>query len=699
MKAKIVFLVLLIFSFSIKIEGFNPKTEKVLLQLVYRGLESWHFSRKKIDDNFSRSGFHEYLKFLDFNKRFFLRSDIIEFTKFMDLVDNELSDGDPQFMRAATDRIIMRIKSILKLIDQITKNPFDFSKDEYIVLNPEKRDYFESEKEQAGYWQKLLKYNALNRYIGYMTLNKISMKKLDKKTEKKVRKEVNKSYKYKLNRMLKTFDKDAMYLFINSLTQVFDPHTTYFPPKQLQDFDIEMTGKLEGIGALLSENQGFIKVVRIIPGGPSWKQKKLFAGDIIMSVAQNKSDPVDITGMRIVDAVKLIRGKKGTLVNLTVKKPDSRIIKIPIIRDVVTIEETFAKSVVFKEKKRPEKFGYILLPGFYSDFKHKNGRRSSVDVKKELLKLKKKNIEGLILDLRGNGGGALNDAIDLAGLFIKKGPIVQTKSRYSGKRVIDDPDPDIVFSKPLVILVNTLSASASEILASALQDYGRAIIVGGKHSFGKGTVQMMIDLDRFIKNKKLNPTPLGSFKITIQKFYRITGSSNQYSGVIPDIILPDRNDHLDIGEKYYDHPLKPDTIGPAKFNKWKSDFNIKKLRALSKERISSSPSFKAIKKYIKQIEKISNNGNISLKLSKALRRRKKLKSEIDKINKKRTPLVDFIPISSFMDHTYNSEKLKKIAYENETEWFKQIINDPYINESLLILRDIIDENNQKKKDN
>jgi len=695
MKLKILILVFLLFTLSLNINGLNQRSEKVLLQLVYRGLESWHFSKKKIDDNFSISGFNEYIKFLDFNKRFFLKSDIDELSSFKYKIDDELSKGKPELMYAATAKVEKRVKSILELIDKIENRPFDFFKDEYITLDPDKRDYFSTEKEQNIFWEKLFKYDALSRYMTFVKTKKLSLKKIDKKTEEKVRKETYKSYRYSLNRMLKTFDKDETYLFINSLTRVFDPHTTYFPPKQLQDFDIEMTGKLEGIGALLGETQGFIKVIRIIPGGPSWKQKKLHAGDIILSVAQDKGTSVDISGMRIVDAVKFIRGKKGTKVTLTVKKPDGRIEKIAIIRDVVTLEETFAKSVIFTDLKRSAKYGYILLPGFYNDFKDRNGRKSSVDVKKEIIKLKKSNIAGLILDLRGNSGGALNDAIKLAGLFIKDGPILQTKSRYTGKKVINDPDPKIIFSKPLIVLVNALSASASEIVTSALQDYGRAVIVGGKHSFGKGTVQMMIDLNRFIRDKKLRSIPIGSFKITIQKFYRITGGSNQYLGVIPDIILPDKNDFLKIGEKYYDHPLKADSLEPVKFSKWNPNFDINTLRDLSKKRVSKDRVFKIIEKYIERIKRINQNKKISLMLEDALLKKEKLKKEMDKLGKKSECLLEFTPESTIKNNTYKSDNLKKIASENETEWFKRIKSDPYINESLKILRDMINGSSEK----
>ena len=593
-------------------------------------------------------------------------------------------------MSVATQTAVNRIKKVLKLVKLYTNKPFDLQNDEKIILDPDKRDFLITEKALSEYWRKLLKYNTLNRYVNYVISKKVKKRGLiDKSIEKKAREEVRKSYIYRLNRMLKTFSKDGLFLFLNSLTQVFDPHTSYFPPKQLQDFAIEMTGKLEGIGALLGESQGFIKVVRIIPGGPSWKQKKLMAGDIILSVAQKNQEAVDITGMRITDAVKLIRGKKGTLVTLSVKKPDGRIFSIPIVRDVVTVEETFAKSVIISESESGRKFGYILLPGFYNDFRNKDGRKSSEDVKREIIKLKKSNISGLILDLRNNSGGALRDAVKLAGLFIKEGPIVQTKSKYAGKRVLNDPDKNILFSKPLIVLVNTLSASASEIVAAALQDYKRAVIVGGKHSFGKGTVQMMIDLNRFVKDRKIRSTPLGALKITIQKFYRITGESNQYTGVVPDIILPARIDHLEIGEKYYDHPLKPDRISPIKFMKWGSIADLNELRKRSMSRVKTDPSFKIIGQYISKIKERDKDDTISLNFKTALLKREKLNKEMEKINKKMNVLLNYNLVSTISGEIFKSEKLKKITIANEKEWFKRIEQDPYIKESLSIMKDIL----------
>ncbi len=690
LKKYIVFVPIIILIINIVTINSKPIPEKTLFRIIQQGLEAWHYSGKKIDDYFSETGLKEYVSYLDYNKRYFLQSDITEFNKYEDSIDDELKEGNPTLMNLASKRINFRISNVLKLIDEFLAVPFDFAIDEAIDFSPDNRDFLKNESEQREYWRKILKYNVLNKYIKLTKAKKIEPLPIKKEFEVKARAEIKKNFTLRLKRNIKTNKKDAVSLFINSIVQVFDPHTTYFPPKQMEDFDIEMTGKLEGIGALLGEKDGYVSIVRIIPGGPSWKQNQLKAGDKILKVAQGYGESIDIVGMRTIDAVKHIRGKKGTLVRLTILKPEGSTVVIPIIRDVVVIEETFAKSTIIIDKGSGKKFGYIYLPGFYNDFRDEKGRKSSEDVKKEVERLKKVNIEGLILDLRGNSGGALNDAITLSGLFIKKGPILQTKNRHTGVRILNDPDSKIHYEKPLIVLLNSLSASASEIVAAALQDYKRAIIVGGSQSFGKGTVQMLIDLDRFVKNRKEGYDSLGAFKVTIQKFYRITGSSNQYTGVIPDIILPDHYDHLKIGERYYHHPLKSDKIQPLNFKKWNYDnIDISKIRELSATRIAHSKGFKIISEYIEKLKKMRGDRTFQLKIEKLLAEQKKTKDDSKDIDKKINYLKDFSLISNLKRHSFKSDKLKKVAEDNEKHWFEQLKKDIQLNESLMILKDMI----------
>lgn len=686
-------LVLFINIFTVESEPIEKKT---LFRIIQKGLEAWHYSGRKTDNYFSETGLEEYLEYLDFNKRYFLQSDIDEFEKYKDSIDDDLINGNPHVMNLVSDRINFRIKKILSGINVLLKSPFNYSIDEEIDFSKKNRNYFKSENQQLDYWRKLLKYNALNKYIRLAKIKKTAPIPIDKTLEKKARDETRKKFLSRLKRRLKTIKKDAVSLFLNSIVQVFDPHTTYFAPKQMEDFNIDMTGKLEGIGAMLGEKDGYISIVRIIPGGPSWKQKELKAGDKIIKVAQGNGEAIDIVGMRAIDAVKYIRGKKGTLVNLTVLKPTGDTVVIPIIRDVVIIEDTFAKSVLIKDKDSNYNYGYIFLPGFYNDFKNDSGRRSSADVKREIIRLKKLNIDGLILDLRGNSGGALNDAIELSGLFIKKGPILQTKNRHTGIRILDDPDPKIHFSKPLIVLVNSLSASASEIVAAALQDYKRAVIVGGAQSFGKGTVQMLIDLNRFIKKKKDGYNSLGAFKVTIQKFYRITGNSNQYKGVVPDIILPDHYDHLQIGERYYNHPLKSDNIKSLRFNDWNyNNLDISKIKKLSASRISNSEGFALIKKYIRKLEELNKDKKYKLKIDELIEEQKRIEKNSAEFKKKFDYLKNFSIVSNLKNRPFSSDKLKKIAEDNEKNWFDQLRKDIQLDESLKILRDMIRLENGK----
>ncbi len=690
MRKYIVVIPIIILIINIVTINSKPIPEKTLFRIIQQGLEAWHYSGRKIDDYFSVTGLKEYLSYLDYNKRYFLQSDINDFKKYEDSIDDELIDGNPELMNLASKRINFRITNILKLVDEYLAAPFDFKIDESIDFSPDNRVFFKSEKEQREYWRKILKYNVLSKYIKLTKAKKIEPLPVNIEFEKKARAEIKKNFTLRLKRNIKTNEKDAVSLFINSIVQVFDPHTTYFPPKQMEDFDIEMTGKLEGIGALLGEKDGYVSIVRIIPGGPSWKQKQLKAGDKILKVAQGDGEPLDIVGMRTIDAVKHIRGKKGTLVKLTVLKPEGTTVVISIVRDVVIIEETFAKSTIIKDKGSGKNFGYIYLPGFYNDFRDEKGRKSSEDVRKEIERLKKMNIEGLILDLRGNSGGALNDAITLSGLFIKKGPILQTKNRHTGIRVLKDPDNGIHYKKPLIVLLNSLSASASEIVAAALQDYKRAIIVGGSQSFGKGTVQMLIDLNRFVKSKQEGYDSLGAFKVTIQKFYRITGSSNQYTGVIPDIILPDHYDHLKIGERYYHHPLKSDKIKPLSFKKWDYDnIDISKIRELSASRIAQSKGFNLIREYIEKLKKMRGDRTYELKIEKLLAEQKKIEEDSKKIDKNINYLKNFSLISNLQGHSFKSDKLKKVAEDNEKNWFEQLEKDIQLNESLMILKDMI----------
>jgi len=529
--------------------------------------------------------------------------------------------------------------------------------------------------------------------------------------------------------MLKETDKDYLDRYINAVTVVFDPHTTYLPPDRKEDFDIEMRGSLEGIGALLREDGPYIKVVRIIPGSASWRQKQLQAEDIILKVAQGSGEPVDIVDMRVRDALKLIRGPKGAEVRLTVKKPDGRIIVIPIVRDVVQIEEVYAKGTILKsdtnnpkdKKAKKPTFGYIHLPKFYRDFerirKGKKGRNCTEDVAKELKRFVKNDVKGVILDLRYNGGGALEDARQMSGLFIKEGPIVQVKRSDGVIDVLRDTDPNIIYSGPLVVLINKFSASASEILAAALQDYRRAIIIGGEHSHGKGTVQVLLNLDRGIPDQLQHLLPLGALKVTIQKFYRIDGKSTQYKGVTPDIILPDPNGYLETGEQYQDYSLPWDEVKALPHKDWKKfSYPMKNLIKLSKNRVKKSKAFQRITESVKILKKRRENTMQSLNLKQVLRDQKIAKREAKRLesltNNKRifdTPDPDPTPEvhskkskkpevkkNDSSTTNKNTQENKENESDANLKWIEKLYKDPYIVESISTLNSILHLNKSKK---
>ncbi len=667
-----------------------------LSQLIYNGLESLHYSQKKIDNDFSEKAYGVFLEVLDPNRRFLLQKDTAELHRYRDKIDDQFADGSTEMMTFATNLIRKRIQEVRAFYRELLEKPFDFTTDETLELDPDRRNYCSDTAQRKELWRKILKYRTLIRYIN---LKKTEEDKKEKnplthaQLEEKARKAVAKSFKNIFNRLLQTYEKDGLSLYLNSLVQVYDPHTTYFPPVDKETFDMQMSGSFEGIGALLREEDGYVKVSSIIPGGPSWKQKQLQAADLILKVGQGDEEPEDIVGMRVEDAVKLIRGKKGTLVRLTVKKPEGQIMEIPIVRDVVVLEETFAKSAVLSDaadKTSGKKFGYIFLPRFYNDFKT-DGRTSTGDVRKELEKLKAAKVDGIILDLRNNSGGALRDAINMSGLFIPEGPIVQVKDHRTGTRVHKDPDPETVYKGPLIIMINSLSASASEILAAALQDYGRAVIVGSNHSFGKGTVQAMLNLDRYITQKYPDDQSLGALTITVQKFYRINGTSIQQRGVTPDIVLPDRFSALDIGEKHLDYSLQWDTIPPAEYDKWTFHSpNPRLLAEKSRQRIEKNPRFTVLEKYIQKIKEVQDSTLQSLRLDHIMDEQEKLRHEREQFNKSQEEScqIKVTPSRQIVRESFESEELFKVEKDRQKDWFDQVEKDLLLKEAMAVLNDM-----------
>jgi carboxyl-terminal processing protease len=662
-------------------------TENVMSNLLQMG----HFKPRLIDDKFSEDVYELYLKRIDINKKFLLQTDINELKLMRNQIDDQLREDKFDFFIKSTEILNKRYAEVEGFYKDLLKTPFDFTKEEKIETDPKKLQYPSDNKAQREEWRKLFKYQTLIRMSEALeTQEKAQLKKdtvIEVKSiesiEKESREKVEKSYIDFFKRLKKVDETDRAGMFLNALANVFDPHTEFFPPKVKDNFDIQMSGQLEGIGAQLQEKDGAIKVSNIVPGSASWRQGELKAGDIILKVAQGKEEPVDVTDMRLDDAVQLIRGKKGTEVRLTVRKPDASLKVIAIIRDIVVLDETYAKSLIIEEG---EKIGYLKLPSFYADFNKPGGRRCAIDVKNEVIKLKEQQVQGLIIDLRNNGGGSLQDVVEMAGLFIDKGPIVQVKTTGSNAEVLEDKNPGILYDGPLVILVNNISASASEIMAAAIQDYKRGVIIGGEQTFGKGTVQRVVSLDDRLDYTQISYAPVGSLKLTMQKFYRVNGGSTQLKGVNSDIMLPDKFEKLYKGEREEEFPMAWDEIKPANITPWTPNWNFDEVKKKSRLRVEGDITFKQISALEEKYKKQADNTLISLNLDKYRAEQKKNNEETDILEKLEKEGKQLNAYAMAQDlEKIATDSTKKVMNE---DWIKGVKKDTYIKEAVNVIKDL-----------
>jgi len=674
--------------------SFIPGDVKIkdeqLMRMVFENVNINHFKPVPIDNDFSKKAYSLYLKRLDLNKRFLLREDIQTMEPYAVRIDDEITKGSFEFFELSNGILENRLKDVKGFYKDLLSKPFDFTSNENYQTDPDKKDFAKDLAALKEDWRKMLKYDVLTRIEEQLSIQEKAEKDKDTSVviktmaqiEKDGREKVQKRYDDWFKRMEQDDRDDRMAFYINCLLNVYDPHSGYFPPKDKENFDIQMSGQLEGIGATLQEKDGYIKVAQIVTGSPSWKQGQLKEGDLILKVAQGNAEPVDIVDMRLDNAVKLIRGKKGTEVKLTVKKPDNSIVIISIIRDIVIIEDTFAKSVILDVPGEKGKIGYIYLPTFYADFNNMNGRRASTDVRKEIEKLKKENIDGIIFDLRNDGGGSLLDAVDIAGMFITKGPVVQVKGRYGAPYIYDDKDATLDYDGPLVVMVNSYSASASEIFAAAMQDYGRGVVVGSPSTYGKGTVQRFFELE-----KGQNATQdLGSIKLTIQKFYRINGGSTQLKGVTPDIILPDVYSEVDRGEQESDYPMQWSHIDPVGYSKWDHPLPLADIVKATDQRISKDLTFTLVNENAKRYKRMKDDSQVSLNLEKYRAEQKKNKEEAkryEKIGKDSTGIV-ITPLQLDVERI----KQDSSAQARTTAWHKNLRKDIYLYQAAQIMQDI-----------
>ncbi|MCA0332489.1 MAG: carboxy terminal-processing peptidase [Bacteroidetes bacterium] len=667
--------------------------EAVILKSVVNILERAHFKPKDINDDFSKKVYQSYLDLLDGGKRFLIQADVDKLKPYEKQIDDEILATKLNFFNASLDIINAAQSRVKSFYKEILAKPMTFNEKETISYDFDKMPYAKNEKELYARWEKILKANVLDEIVQVQNGQENDSLKVDKSEpksfatiEKEAREKVLKDYDRLFERMEKLRREDRFSDYINSITEQFDPHTSYFSPNDKEDFDIGMSGRLEGIGARLQADGEYTKVSEIVVGGPAWKEKNLEAGDVIMKVAQEGQPAIDIRGMRLDDVVSKIRGKKGTKVILTVKKVSGTMQNITITRDEVLMDESFAKSVIIGQEGVLENIGYIYLPKFYADFDNNKGRFSFTDVAKEVEKLKKANVNGIILDLRNNPGGSLNDVVKMAGLFIEQGPIVQVKSRENEPYVMNDEDKSYAYDGPMVVLVNHQSASASEILAAALQDYKRAVIIGGTSTYGKGTVQRFVDLDRTVSVAN-NLKPLGQLKLTIQKYYRINGGSTQLEGVTPDIVLPDAFNYIKIGERENKSAMEWTKIAPARYSQ--NVFvinNIDDIKAKSKKRVETNPLFKAIDENAHRIKEQSDKKIYTLELDSYKKDMNNRKEQTKKFN----ALFKEIPGLSVENIPEDAKLIQRDSASiarNQT-FIKNIKKDVYIEEAMQVIKDL-----------
>ena len=673
----------------------DPEKDKLLLELLTMVLERGHYSPVAIDDAFSKKVYAKYLDGIDPTKRFFLQTDIEEFSKYELQIDDMIKRKDLTFFNLTNSRLLQRMEECRAIYEEVLAAPFDFTTNENINVDYEKLPYAKNKKELIDRWRKQLKLQALSTITDKQKLEEDKKSKdasYRAKSFDGIEKEVRENSLKSLNEYFDFIQKeltrnDWFSIYINAIVERFDPHTFYFSPEDKEKFDVSMSGTFEGIGARLQKKNDAVEISELISGGPAWKGKELEAGDLILKVAQGKEEPIDVAGMRLDDVVKKIKGPKGTEVRLTVKKVDGSIKVISIIRDEVETEETFAKSsIVEKDGKR---YGIIYLPKFYISFENKENRDAYKDIAVEIERLKAQNIDGLVMDLRDNGGGSLETVVKMVGLFIPEGPVVQVKGPGRNPEILPDPDKKVQYDGPLVVMINNFSASASEIFAAAIQDYKRGIVVGSKHSYGKGTVQNVIDLNQFIRGNSYGD--LGALKTTIQKFYRINGGSTQREGVMSDIVFPDRYTYLDMGERDEESALPWDKIAPASYEPL--PINYDQIIANSKKRIAANAYFKLIDENAKWIYERKDDNTFSLNLNQF----KKEMEQSDAKIKKFKVLLDYnnkLNFSSLPNEVSLFEKDSLLKQKRE-RWHEDLQKDVYIEETLNVIAEIKASKNGK----
>ena len=669
---------------NVNFSSDEPNKDRLLVDLVSYVLDKLHYDPQIINDDFSIKVYDDFIDAVDSQKRFLLKSDLELFSQFKLSIDDQINSSDIAFFNIVYETLKTRIDEVEGFYSEILEVPFSFQIDEEINLDYENLEYASNTAELKKTWRKRLKLSALDGYASKKEIKDNKKVISEEEIEKESRTAILENLKdfFQFNSELERSDWFSIYL--NSIVTQFDPHTSYLAPEAKEAFDQNISGKFQGIGARLFKRNQQVEISEIIIGGPVWRDNLLNVGDIIIAVAQSADEePTEISLMKLSDATDLIKGEKGTNVFLTVKRVDGGVEQIQITRDIVELEETYAKSSIIKDDSNV--YGLINLPRFYVDFDDYGERNAASDIKKEILELKNKDINGLILDLRNNGGGSLKTVVDITGFFIEKGPVVQVKSIGGRKEILKDNDPSIIWDGPLVILVNEFSASASEILAAALQDYDRAIVLGSKQTYGKGTVQNIIDLNNVISGNTYGD--LGSLKITTDKFYRINGGSTQLEGVKSDLIFPNRYSYIDIGEKDLENPLSWDKIDPARYDNSVKVFNYSQAITNSKERIGQNEYFSIIDNHAKLIKAKQEDKTISLDYISYKKDQEDFKLQSDKlkvIEEFNSPyLFEWNDNNLNLNSSYNDDMKEK-----RDRWIESLQKDIYVDEAMNLLKDL-----------
>ena len=665
--------------------------DNLVIQLITYVLDQAHYLDKEINDEFSEKVFNKFLENIDPYKRYFYSDDIEEFSEYKYSIDDSFKNPNLDFFELVYARFMQRMSESEKIFNEILSKPFDFSKDEVFESDFKALDYVQSKTELYDRWRKLLKIYVIENYHNEVEddLKKIesdstfqvrNKEKIEKETRESLVETMNQNYRFVAEEMERS---DWLSIYINSFVSQYDPNTSYLDPESKDRFDIDMSGNYAGIGARLQKKIDKVEITEVISGGPVWKDNILEKGDAILKVRQdNEQEAVNILTMRLSEAVKLIKGKKGTKVHLTVKKVDGSISEVTVKRDIVQLEETYIKSTIVEKDNND--YGIINIPKFYIDFDNQSNRDAAKDLRIEIERLKEQGIKGLVIDLRNNGGGALKTVVDMAGMFIKNGPVVQVKYFDKEKQILSDRDRSILWTGPLVILVNEGSASASEILAAAMQDYKRAIIIGGNQTWGKGTVQNVFPLNRMVRGNTNGD--LGALRYTTQKYYRINGGSVQLEGVKSDINVPYRYKYLDFGEKDSENPLKWDEIDDVDYTIWQSNFDFNEAITKSKERMSNNEYLKLIDENAKWIKSVRDDKLINLNYDKF----KKRLEENSLKTKKFKALNDFSMTYTFKSLPYEEDLIEKdsVLGIKRDRWHKSLNKDLYIDEALNVLSDL-----------